>query len=210
MTELQPVRIFKSDFLESFSHIHPWQVAVFWSLVEVFLVFRTVRTFPANPTNWIYIPLCVIMGGFLWTLAEYSLHRWLFHHEAKTEAGKKVFFMFHGVHHAQPMVKTRLVMPFPVSVPLALIFFGLFRLVCGRLFGQPEGVAPLFAGFVAGYMIYDLGHYAFHHFRLQRGYLAWIRKHHMRHHGSDSHMRFGVSSPLWDYIFGTMPRNNGS
>lgn len=209
MKEQQPVRIFKSDFLESFSHIHPWQVAVFWSLVEVFLVFRITRTFPADSSGWLYIPIGIVIGVFLWTFAEYSLHRWLFHHEAKTEAGKKVFFMFHGVHHSQPMVKTRLVMPFPVSVPLALAFFGLFQLIGGRFLNRPEWVAPLFAGFIAGYMIYDLGHYAFHHFPIKRGYLAWIRKHHMRHHGSENHLRFGVSSPLWDYVFGTMPRPSG-
>jgi sterol desaturase/sphingolipid hydroxylase (fatty acid hydroxylase superfamily) len=32
-----------------------------------------------------------------------------------------------------------------------------------------------------------------------------VRQQHMHHHFKTPNKRFGVSSPLWDYVFGTMP-----
>jgi sterol desaturase/sphingolipid hydroxylase (fatty acid hydroxylase superfamily) len=104
------------------------------------------------------------------------------------------------------MVKTRLVMPFPLSIPLAALFLGLFYLLTMYILGQPRILAPVFSGFITGYLIYDLGHYSFHHFKTKNSYLLYLRKHHMRHHGTDSRMRYGVSSPVWDYVFKTMPK----
>jgi len=88
-------------------------------------------------------------------------------------------------------------MPPIVSIPLALVFCGLFFVVFGR-------VAPAaFAGFLCGYLFYDMVHYATHHFSMKRGLWLWLKKYHMRHHYDDDHVGYGVSSPLWDYVFGT-------
>lgn len=201
--------MFKSDFLEFFSHIHPWQIAVFWGAVNIFLIYTAVTATGDSGSKAIYIPVAFLTGLFFWTLAEYSLHRWLFHFKPKTPFQERLSFVFHGVHHQQPMVKTRLVMPFPLSIPLASLFLGLFYLVCSVLLQKPEWMVPAFSGFISGYMFYDLGHYAFHHFKTKKGYINYVRKHHMRHHGSESHWRFGVSNPLWDYVFGTMPGTRG-
>jgi sterol desaturase/sphingolipid hydroxylase (fatty acid hydroxylase superfamily) len=100
-------------------------------------------------------------------------------------------------------VKTRLVMPLPVSVPAALIFWGLFQLVAGVLLGAPQWVGPLMSGFLVGYLAYDLTHYATHHFAMRSGYAKFLKRHHMQHHYKDPATRFGVSSPLWDYVFQT-------
>ena len=32
----------------------------------------------------------------------------------------------------------------------------------------------------------------------------WLKQHHMRHHYQTDDLYYGVSTPLWDYIFGTM------
>jgi sterol desaturase/sphingolipid hydroxylase (fatty acid hydroxylase superfamily) len=72
-----------------------------------------------------------------------------------------------------------------------------FFLVFGR-------VAPAaFAGLLVGYLFYDMLHYATHHFSMKRGLWLWLKKYHMRHHYDDDHAGYGVSSPLWDYVFGT-------
>ena len=147
--------------------------------------------------------LGIIIGLFLWTPAEYTLHRFLFHHKPTSPRQERIFFLFHGIHHAQPQVKTRLVMPLPVSVPAALIFWGLFHLIAGVLLGAPQWVAPLMSGFLAGYLAYDLTHYATHHFAMRSGYARFLKRHHMQHHYKDPGTRFGVSSPLWDYVFQT-------
>jgi sterol desaturase/sphingolipid hydroxylase (fatty acid hydroxylase superfamily) len=200
----EPIRLFKSDFLEFFTHIHPAVVLAIWlPVAAAFLAVAIVgRRAGLSP---LYIPAGFLVGLFVWTLAEYTLHRFVFHFPPRTPWQERLSFLIHGVHHAQPMSKTRLVMPPPVSIPLALLFYGFFYLVLGVLLGVRHWVAPLFSGFITGYLIYDMLHYSTHHFRLSFRVWQFLRQHHMRHHSQTPNMRFGVSSPLWDIVFGTMP-----
>jgi sterol desaturase/sphingolipid hydroxylase (fatty acid hydroxylase superfamily) len=199
-----PIRLFKSDFLEFFTHISPLAVIILW--VPVVVYFLVVAALQAPATAFpSFIPLCFIAGLFLWTLAEYTLHRFVFHFEPKSERGKRIVFLFHGIHHAQPQIKTRLVMPPVVSIPLALLFYGLFSLVLGLLFKMPQWVGPTFAGFIVGYLAYDLTHYATHHFPMRSGAAKFLKRYHMQHHYKTPDKRFGVSSPLWDIVFKTKP-----
>ena len=71
--------------------------------------------------------------------------------------------------------------------------------------GRVRIAEPFFAGFILGYLVYDGSHYAIHHFRMRSGFLLLIKKHHMLHHHADHDGGFGVSSPLWDHVFRTMP-----
>jgi len=196
------IRLFKSDFLEFFTHISPVTILILWVPVTAFLLLSAVKTSPAGVFPWT-IPAAFVAGLFLWTLAEYTLHRFLFHYPAKTPQAERIFFLFHGVHHAQPQDKTRLVMPFPVSVPMALLFYGLLTLVLGTLLKAPAWINPMVAGTVVGYLIYDLTHYATHHFPMRRGYAKYLKRYHMAHHYKSPDTRFGVSSPLWDWVFKT-------
>ena len=201
----EPIRLFKSDFLESFSHVTPLTVLVLWTpVVLLFAVLSVLRA--SDDHAWYRIPVGLAAGWFVWTFTEYSLHRFLFHYHPSTERFKRLFFMMHGVHHAQPLCKTRLVMPPPVSIPLALVCYGLFRLVIGSFLHAPVWFDPVFAGFLGGYIWYDMTHYTLHHGRTKNAYLAMCRYQHMQHHGTCPNMRFGVSIPLWDYVFGTMPK----
>ncbi len=192
----EPIRLFKSDFLEFFTHISPVAILVLWLPVIALLIIF-------SGASSAVILLGLLAGLFLWTFAEYTLHRFLFHYPARGPRAERIFFLFHGVHHAQPQVKTRLVMPFPVSIPLAALFYGLFHLVLAVLFRSPQWVNPLMAGFMIGYLIYDLAHYATHHFPMRRGYFKYLKRYHMAHHYKSPGTRYGVSSPLWDYVFRT-------
>jgi sterol desaturase/sphingolipid hydroxylase (fatty acid hydroxylase superfamily) len=198
----ESIRLFKSDFLEFFTHISPVAILILWVPVTAFLLVTAALTAPAGVFPWT-IPVAFILGIFLWTLGEYTLHRFLFHYHARTPKAERIFFLFHGVHHAQPQDKTRLVMPFPVSIPMALVFYGLFTLVLGVLLKVPQWINPMVAGFMVGYLIYDLMHYATHHFPMRRGYAKYIKRYHMAHHYKSPDTRYGVSSPLWDWVFGT-------
>jgi sterol desaturase/sphingolipid hydroxylase (fatty acid hydroxylase superfamily) len=205
----EPIRLFKSDWLEFFTHIHPAVVAGLWAPVVAWFLWTGVRD--RSHSAWpgvTFLLVAFLVGAFLWTWAEYMLHRFLFHFPPRTEWQKRVSFVMHGVHHAQPRSKTRLVMPPAVSVPLAALFYGLFRLVVGVAFGSPHWVGPLFAGFIAGYLAYDMFHYAMHHAAMRRGILRAQRRHHMYHHTQTPDQRFGVSSPLWDIVFGTTGRES--
>jgi len=199
-----PIRLFKSDFLEFFSHISPIVVVVIWLPVSLFFLVRSILQAPPAAFPF-YIPLGFVLGLFLWTLSEYLLHRFLFHMQVKGERAQRIIFLFHGVHHAQPQCKTRLVMPPVVSIPLAVIFYGLFYLIFAVFFQAGQWVAPVFSAFILGYLIYDITHYATHHFPMRKGYAKFIKRYHMQHHYKTPDKRFGVSSPLWDKVFSTYP-----
>lgn len=194
-------RLFKSDFLEFFTHIHPAVVVLIW--VPIALYFIIVG---GGAARWAGdVPLALLIGVFLWSLAEYVLHRFVFHFRPRTPAQEKAIFLFHGVHHYQPQDKTRLVMPPVVSIPLAILFYLLFHLAFGILLRSSHWVAPAFAGFIVGYLFYDITHYATHHFPMRRGIWKFLKRYHMQHHYKTPDQRFGVSSPVWDYVFGTRP-----
>lgn len=198
-----PIRLFKSDFLEFFTHISPIAILIIWLPVVGFFIYRSVIL---NPGSLYILPAGMLLGLFLWTLAEYLLHRFLFHFPAKTPWQERLSFLFHGIHHEQPKTKTRLVMPPAVSIPLALIFYGFFSLIFSPILGVPNWVPPVFAGFILGYVFYDMAHYGTHHFPVKKGYFRTVRQHHMHHHFQTPNQRFGVTSPLWDYVFQTIPK----
>lgn len=205
----EPIRLFKSDFLEFFTHVSPIVVLIIWVPVALLFMARAISRMPAGG-SWVYIPLAFLLGVFIWSLSEYLLHRFFFHYDPRTERMQKIFFLFHGVHHAQPQLKTRLVMPPAVSIPLAILFYLGFWLIAGRILGAPHWVAPLFSGFIVGYLIYDMMHYATHHLPMRLGPLKYLKRYHMQHHFKTPSQRFGVSSPLWDVVFGTKPAEAGS
>jgi sterol desaturase/sphingolipid hydroxylase (fatty acid hydroxylase superfamily) len=199
-----PVRLFQSDFLEFFTHIHPAVVVIIWLPVALFFLTRAIAEHAAG-TAWAYIPLAFLLGILIWTFTEYTLHRFFFHFEPRSPELQRYFFLFHGVHHAQPQCKTRLVMPPIVSIPMALIFYGLFYLLLVGLLHAPLWLPPMFSGFIVGYLAYDLMHYATHHFPMRWGPLKYLKRYHMQHHYKTPDKRYGVSSPLWDLIFRTKP-----
>ena len=198
-----PIRLFQSNFLEFFTHISPVVVVLIWLPVALFFIARPGLSW-GGPGFPLYIPLALLAGIFVWTFAEYTLHRFVFHFRARRPWQERIIFLFHGIHHAQPQAKTRLVMPPVVSIPMALIFYGLFYALVGLGLRAPQWVDPLFAGFMLGYLAYDLIHYATHHIRMRRGVGKALVRHHMQHHGKLWDKHYGVSSPLWDLVFRTM------
>lgn len=147
----------------------------------------------------------VLAGYALWTLAEYWIHRSLFHLEPRSALGERLHFIIHGVHHDHPNDPLRLVMPPAVTLPAAAIFFGLFVLV----FQTPFAYAVT-TGFFAGYLIYDLVHYSLHHTRPKGRIGRRMHQLHMRHHFEDDTTGYGVSAPWWDIVFRTKPRTTPS
>jgi sterol desaturase/sphingolipid hydroxylase (fatty acid hydroxylase superfamily) len=148
-----------------------------------------------------------VLGLAFWTLAEYLLHRFVFHFEPDTRWGRRLHFIIHGVHHDYPHDPMRLVMPPSVSVPLATLVFLGFRLVLGSAWSL-----PFFAGFLIGYLIYDMTHFHIHHHRSDNKLSLALRRYHYRHHFQQSDRGYGVTSSFWDRVFRTVPilrRNSG-
>ncbi|MCB0569191.1 MAG: sterol desaturase family protein [Phaeodactylibacter sp.] len=140
------------------------------------------------------------LGFFSFTLAEYLIHRNLYHIEPSSDWRRKFAYIIHGVHHDYPKDKSRLAMP-PVGLIIYIVvFFSLFMLLFGR-FGF-----PLLSGFAIGYMSYLLVHYSVHAFRPPRNFLKALWANHAIHHYQDTTAMYGVTSPIWDYVFGTLPK----
>ena len=189
--------LFRSRFLDFFSRIHPVVPALIYvPVVAGLIVLGVDRGLGAWETV-----LLVAAGLLLWTLTEYWLHRKVFHWEPDHPIGSRMHFIIHCVHHDHPNDKMRLVMPPGASIPLALLFFGAFWLIFGS-----QTAYPLFAGFLVGYLTYDYMHYYLHHFVPKSSLGKRLREQNMRHHFQDHRYGYGVSSPLWDVVFGTLPR----
>ena len=140
-------------------------------------------------------------GWLAWTLTEYWLHRTFFHWVPNTSWGPRMHFFVHGVHHEWPDDRYRLVMPPAVSGILFVLFMAIFyALLCG------VWMFPFYSGFVFGYTVYDCTHSATHHFKPRSARLKWFKRlasHHMNHHFQHKPRKYGVSTTLWDHVFGT-------
>ena len=193
----ETVRMFKSDFVEFFSRVHPaTPLVLYLPLIIASLYFA----FSYGRLSILPIAEFFALGLIVWTLLEYIIHRYAFHYEPTTRIGKQFHFIVHGVHHDYPNDAKRLVMPPAVSVPLAVFFYVLFFFLFGN------SAPAIWAGFAGGYVCYDSIHYAIHHFPMKSSPLNRLKQHHLRHHYHDDHSGYGVSSPLWDYIFRTNRR----
>ena len=200
-----PIRLFKSDFLEFFTHIHPVVVLILYVPVVLYFMLRALLPGEAqSPAGEVF--LAYFLGLAVWTLSEYLLHRFLFHWEPRTPWLQRAWYLIHGVHHEQPQCKTRLVMPPILSIPLAFAFYALFAVAVGGLLRAPLAIGPSFAGFLTGYLGYDMLHYAEHHLSMKWGFLKHLKLYHLRHHYKNPNHGFGVSSPLWDLVFRTKPK----
>ncbi|HEY1359160.1 MAG TPA: sterol desaturase family protein [Thermoleophilaceae bacterium] len=192
-------RMFESDFMDRLSRVHP--------VVPLVIFIPTIAVLFGlgleGPSTLRVIGL--IVAGFLfWTLTEYWLHRLVFHFEPENGIGARLHWIIHGVHHDHPNDPLRLVMPPSVSVPLAFLFY----LGFAALLGKPD--AYLFmAGFLAGYLNYDMTHFHVHHHKPRTRFGRYLRELHMRHHFQDDKAGFGVSAPFWDHVFRT-PLARGS
>lgn len=193
-------RMFETPLIERFSRIHPATPFVFWIPILALILVRENLPGGGGAELGALAQAGLLMAGILvWTLVEYLLHRFVFHYQGPKPWQRRVFFIIHGVHHDYPQDTDRLVMPLGASIPLAVVFYALFHVVFG-----PVLVAPLFVGFGVGYLAYDGTHYAVHHFKMSSRVGRWLKRHHMVHHHTGEEARWGVSSPLWDWVFGTM------
>lgn len=191
----ESVRMFENRWLEHLSKVHFSVPLIIYLPVVGWFIYLAFSTGVLDP---LYIFLLFGAGVFTWTVVEYVLHRFVFHYVPPGRLGNKIHFIFHGVHHDYPNDSYRLVMPPIVSIPLAIFFYFSFSAILGEVIN-----APFFAGFVMGYLFYDMLHYAVHHANSSNKLFLKLKTHHLKHHFKEPHKGFGVSSPLWDILSGT-------
>ncbi|KAF5345306.1 hypothetical protein D9758_008456 [Tetrapyrgos nigripes] len=216
----ESARLFGNDFLEMATRTKWFVVPMFWLPIAIYLYLRAVIQFttPLPPfTSDPTLPLsalsqissdaiakttlCFFLGNIIWTILEYTLHRFLFHIDnylPDTPAFLTLHFLLHGVHHYLPMDRLRLVMPPTLFAALEWPFTRLAYILF------PTAIANgIISGSFAFYVLYDCMHYALHHTQLPT-YLKEMKKYHLGHHYKNYELGFGVTSKFWDYVFNTV------
>lgn len=188
-------RLFNNPFLERMTRTH---IAVPVSLFFIYgiglLVWGLINT---SVSIGLTIALFFV-GWLVYSWVEYQIHRRIFHLPLTTNARKKFQYTVHGVHHDHPKDKDRLAMPPLLSITLGTIVLVFFKAIIGNF------AFALVAGFLVGYGSYLLVHYVVHIFPPPKNIFRQLWINHSIHHYRDGSIIFGVSSPLWDYIYGTM------
>ncbi|KAJ1956465.1 fatty acid alpha-hydroxylase [Dipsacomyces acuminosporus] len=192
----QPAVLFENWFLEMFTRTPWWVVPVYWSPIVCALFYKGLQHEPLN-----IMIIGFIFGMFSWSLFEYSIHRFIFHHDDSIPEGttaQVVHFSLHGIHHFLPMDSMRLVLP-----PIVSSFFGLSIVGLLSFIFSPGMLHAVFSGVVTGYVLYDECHYWLHHGTPKNERLSKLKTYHLDHHYKNHKAGFGVTSDFWDNIFGT-------
>lgn len=190
----QRVRIFKSDFFENLTLVKWQTIFKFWVPVIIFLIYIANYQYKLSPLeNVVYIGI----GILTWSLAEYLIHRFPFHWSPESKWGKQLVYSMHGNHHDDPFDPLRGVMPIAPAIFYVTVLYTLFYLIV-----PSRNLNIFFAGFLVGYLCYDGIHYYTHHAKPKNKIGKYLRRVHLVHHVHDDTM-FGISSPLWDFVFGT-------
>jgi sterol desaturase/sphingolipid hydroxylase (fatty acid hydroxylase superfamily) len=143
------------------------------------------------------ITFIFLAGVLFWTLFEYIIHRFVFHFVSKTPRNKKFAYILHGNHHEFPRDRQRLFMPAIPSIIISSISFLIMYVLMGN------NAAVFFPGFILGYLLYASMHYAIHAWRPPFKWMKPIWRNHHLHHYKNDEKGFGVSTHIWDKIFGT-------
>ena len=189
--------LFNNKFLESLTRTSIFSpIILHLTISSILFWYGTARL--GIPINY---ALLTMMGGFIfWSFAEYNVHRFLYHTETNMGFLIKLQHNAHGIHHQYPIDPTRLAMPPIPGLILSGVFFLIFWLI------NSTYVFVFFPGFMLGYLTYISLHYAQHRVKSPKyGPWAALWKHHYVHHYINPYVAHGVSTRLWDFVFGTMP-----
>lgn len=188
--------LFGNRYLDLLTRTSPWIIIPLDAVLIALMLFIGARYMGVDlAANWWLYPV----GLFSWTFLEYIMHRFAFHFESKRESGKKAVYAIHLIHHHYPNDDQRLFQPPLVNILLASVFLGVGYLAMGK------NAFVFIPGLVNGYVLYSFMHYSMHMFKPPFKFLQPLWRHHHLHHYRFQTKAFGVSSPFWDYIFGTMP-----
>jgi len=193
-------KIFNNATLEKFTKSSLKSSVFFYGSIIAILIFNAlvVKHLP-----WITFIIVFGFALFFWTLAEYLLHRYLFHWLSDNKVLKRFHFIVHGSHHQYPRDTERIVMPPLPGLILIVILFTIFYLLFSLL-GIVYYLWAFFPGFLFGYLLYSFLHRAIHVIKSPKRF-KYLWKHHTFHHYKYPNKAFGVSTLFWDRLFGTMP-----
>lgn len=155
----------------------------------------------ATLSLWMIV-LFLIIGFVCWSFIEYGLHRFIFHYDAHSAFGKRFLYLVHISHHDNPESKKKTSAILFLTGPISVAYW----LLAWFITGSKVSASYLFLGMATGYFCYDWLHFQCHHGKSRLRVLRYLKKYHLLHHHQTPELRFGVTSPLVDLIFGTFRR----
>jgi sterol desaturase/sphingolipid hydroxylase (fatty acid hydroxylase superfamily) len=188
-------QLFRNHYLEMMTKTHP---LVIWGMYLPVIAYSLYLAHFQFGYTVGRLVLTFLAGMLFWTLFEYIMHRFVFHWTAESKRAKKIVYVMHGNHHHFPRDKERLFMPPVPSLILASIIFSIMYLL------MAENVFMFFPGFLLGYLLYGSMHFAIHAWNPPFKWMKPLWRNHHLHHYKDDHKGFGVSTTMWDRVFGTM------
>ena len=190
-------QLFSNPILEKLTRTHIAVPVTIFIVYAIALAVWNVRftDLPAGTTIVLFFA-----GWLTFSWVEYQVHRHVFHLSTYNTWRKNFQYIVHGVHHHYPKDKDRLAMPPLLSITIATILLIILKLVLG------DYVFAFLPGFLVGYASYLLIHYMVHAYPPPKNIFKALWKNHSVHHYKRGDLLFGVSSPLWDYIYGTVPQ----
>lgn len=188
-------RLFKNDFLEMLTKTHP---LVIWGMYLPIIGYMLYYSYEGLGYSTQRVILTFLGGMLFWTFFEYIAHRFVFHLISRNKRMQKFAYTLHGNHHHYPRDKQRLFMPPVPSILISSAIFGLLYLF------MRSNTFMFFPGFVLGYLMYGTMHYAIHAWNPPFKWMKPLWRNHHLHHYKNEHNGFGVSSTIWDHVFGTM------
>ncbi|HMH22572.1 MAG TPA: sterol desaturase family protein [Puia sp.] len=188
-------QLFKNQYLEMLTKTHP---LVIWGMYIPIIGYGLYYSGTRLGYSILWVVLTFLAGMLFWTFFEYLMHRFAFHWVAESEKAKKVVYVMHGNHHHFPRDKERLFMPPVPSLIISSVIFLFMYVFIGNL------TFMFWPGFMLGYLMYGSMHYAIHAWNPPFRWMKPLWRNHHLHHYKNDHRGFGVSSTIWDHVFGTM------
>jgi dihydroceramide fatty acyl 2-hydroxylase len=199
-TAIRPYKVYKRQ-QAGISRRRLYPVTAFYGCYLVTMLVLAWRT------NHRYIGIAFLLAGIpVWTLVEYLMHRYVFHHHFTqsgesfkkfyTGLGKKYLDALHWEHHERAFDGYHIngelqdLLPlFSLAVPLSFIF--------------PVYTAPmLLAGVVQSYVVEEWIHHCIHYYNFRDPYFRHVKRYHLYHHTSAGiEQGFGITNGFWDIVF---------
>ncbi|XP_043866666.1 fatty acid 2-hydroxylase isoform X2 [Drosophila mojavensis] len=198
----RPLRLFGPWYLEMCTKTPWWVVPMFWIPTIIACGWDEVQANSHNMKEITTVICHLVFGVIFWTLLEYSLHRWVFHVRLTSNSGPWLctfHFLIHGLHHKVPFDSMRLVFPPLPGVIIAVVIYTPLSIIL-----QNYHPRLVLSGALLGYLCYDMIHYYLHYGNPSAGHhLYRMKRYHYQHHFSHQDLGYGISSPIWDFVFKT-------
>lgn len=193
-SSIKPAIDWKQRLFFRFSH--PWAPTLtFGPLALLFALL----SFDIQTRSWLSAGSLILGGVLVWTLIEYVLHRFVFHLVQVKEPWKTIASGLHMAHHRDTETKDLIIAPPVVSLLFSIPIF-LILLACTQ---SVSAALMMHAGVLFGYIAYEWCHYGAHQYNAKSGVAKYLKRYHLQHHFKHPNGSFGVTTPMWDYVFGS-------